>query len=55
MPIRRLVWRGVGGRFSDSLGEDVCVAGVAGDFTDHAQVDKAQAYCADEAVLAGVV
>jgi hypothetical protein len=55
VPICRLARRGVVGGVSDLLGEDVCVTGVAGDFTDHAQVDEAQAYCADDAVLGGVV
>jgi len=55
LPICRLARRGVVGGVSDLLGEDVCVTGVAGDFSDHAEVDEAQAYCAYEAVLGGVV
>lgn len=52
-PTCTLARRSVVGGFSDLLGEDVCVTGVAGDFTDHAQVDEAHAYCADEAVRGG--
>ena len=55
VPTYRLARLGAVGGFSDLLGEDVCVTGVAGDFTDHAQVDEAQAYCADESVLGDVV
>jgi hypothetical protein len=43
------------GKGSDLFGEDVGVAGVAGDFGDEPEVDEAQAHCADEAVVGGVV
>jgi hypothetical protein len=40
---------------SDLLGEDVCVASVAGDLADHAQVDETEVYRADKTVVRGVV
>ena len=55
VPHRTLGGRGVVDRRSDLLGEDVGVAGVAGDLTDHAEVDEAETDRADEAVFGGVV
>jgi hypothetical protein len=54
-PHRTLGWRGVVDRRSDLLGEDVRVAGVAGDLTDHAEVDEAESHRTDETVFGGVV
>lgn len=58
MPVRR--WRGLPAPVvvdgcADLFGEDVCVAGVACDLADHAEVDEAQAHGADEAVFGGVI
>jgi hypothetical protein len=43
------------GVLPDLFGEDVCVACVACDLADHAQVDETQAHCADEGVVGSVV
>ena len=46
---------GAVGNCPDLLNEDVGVAGVASHLGDHAEVDEAQAYCADKVVVDGVV
>jgi hypothetical protein len=55
VPHRSLGWRAAVDRRSDLLGKDVCVAGVAGDLTDHAEVDEAEGHRTDETVFGGVV
>jgi len=37
------------------VSENIGVVGIAGYLTDHAEVDEAQAHCADETVFGGVV